>query len=66
MSQVHSVTPLPIENPLSHENDNNRRLLQRSGYSSVTGRVPLQTIRPARNDFRVGSTSMVGAQATKV
>ena len=40
-------------------------LVERSGYSSVTGRVPLQAIRPALNDFRIGFTSMVGAQATK-
>ena len=26
----------------------------------MTGRVPLQAIRPALNDFRVGFTSMVG------
>ena len=36
-----------------------------SGYSSMTGRVPLQAIRPVLNDFRVGFTSMVGVQATK-
>ena len=34
---------------------------ERSGYSSVTGRVLTQAIRPAINDFRVGFTSMVGA-----
>ena len=39
--------------------------IERSDYSSVTGRIPLQAIRPAPNDFRVGFTSMVGAQATK-
>ena len=37
----------------------------RGGYSSVTGRIPLQAIRPALNDFRIGFMSMVGAQATK-
>ena len=37
----------------------------RSGYSSVTGRILLQAIRPALNDFRVGFTSMVDAQASK-
>ena len=30
MAQVQSVTPLPIENPLSHENDNNRHLLEKA------------------------------------
>ena len=30
MAQVHSVTLLPIENPLSHENKNNRRLLEKA------------------------------------
>ena len=30
MAQVHSVTLLPIENPLSHENNNNRRLLEKA------------------------------------
>ena len=30
MAQIHSVTPLPIENPLSHENDNNRHLLEKA------------------------------------
>ena len=30
MAQVQSVTLLPIENPLSHENDNNRRLLEKA------------------------------------
>ena len=30
MAQVHSVTPLPIDNPLSHENDNNRHLLEKA------------------------------------
>ena len=30
MGQVHSITPLPIENPLSHENKNNRRLLEKA------------------------------------
>ena len=29
----------------------------------MTGRVPLQAIRQALNDFRVGFTSMVGTQA---
>ena len=28
MAQVHSVTLLPIKNPLSHEKKNNRRLLE--------------------------------------
>ena len=37
----------------------------RSGYSSVTGRIPLQAIRPALNGFHIGFTSIVGAQATK-
>ena len=37
----------------------------RRGYSSVTGRIPLQAIRLALNDFRVGFTSMVGAHTTK-
>ena len=36
-----------------------------SGYSSVTGCIPLQAIRPALNNFCIGFTSMVGAQATK-
>ena len=30
MAQVQSVTPLPIENPLFHENDNDRRLLEKA------------------------------------
>ena len=30
MAQVHSVTLLPIENPLSHENKNNRHLLEKA------------------------------------
>ena len=30
MAQVHSVTLLPIENPLSHKNKNNRRLLEKT------------------------------------
>ena len=30
MTQVYSVTPLPIENPLSHENNNNRQLLKKA------------------------------------
>ena len=38
---------------------------ERSGYSSVTRHIPLQAIRPALNDFCIGFTSMVGAQATK-
>ena len=29
MAQVHSVTPLPIKNHLSHENHNNRHLLEK-------------------------------------
>ena len=32
----------------------------------MTGRVPLQAIRPALNDFCVGFMSAVGVQATKV
>ena len=30
MAQANSVIPLPIENPLSHENDNNRCLLEKA------------------------------------
>ena len=30
MAQVYSVTLQPIENPLSHENKNNRRLLEKA------------------------------------
>ena len=30
MAQVHSVTLVPIENPLSHENKNNRHLLEKA------------------------------------
>ena len=30
MAQAHSVTLLPIENPLSHENKNNRHLLEKA------------------------------------
>ena len=30
MAQVHSVTLLPIVNPLSHENNNNRCLLEKA------------------------------------
>ena len=30
MAQIHSVTLVPIENPLSHENKNNRRLLEKA------------------------------------
>ena len=30
MAQAHSVTLLPIKNPLSHENDNNRHLLEKA------------------------------------
>ena len=30
MAQVHSVTLLPIENPLSHENKNNGHLLEKA------------------------------------
>ena len=31
----------------------------------MTGRILLQTIRPALNDFHIGFMSMAGAQATK-
>ena len=30
MAQVHSVALMPIENPLSHENNNNRHLLEKA------------------------------------
>ena len=30
MAQVHSVTPLAIENPLPHENKINKRLLEKA------------------------------------
>ena len=30
MAQIHSVTLVAIENPLSHENKNNRRLLEKA------------------------------------
>ena len=30
MAQVHTVTLLPIDNPLSHENKNNRHLLEKA------------------------------------
>ena len=30
MAHVHSVTLLPIENPLSHESKNNRHLLEKA------------------------------------
>ena len=33
MAQVHSITSLPIENPFSHENDNNRCLLEKAIYT---------------------------------
>ena len=39
--------------------------IDQSGYSSVTECTLLQAIRPALNNFCVGFTSMVGAQATK-
>ena len=42
MAQVHSVTPLPIVNPLSHENDNNSLLLSFSwerGFSMGSGLI---------------------------
>ena len=42
-----------------------RTINHRSGYSSVTKRIPLQAIRPALNNFCFGFTSKVGAQATK-
>ena len=40
-------------------------IVKRSGYSPMTGRILLQAIPLALNDFHIGFTSMVGAQATK-